>query len=129
MPSQTLVTTQAIQGPYPSLPVPATALDLTFTAVDAVNGNYFQADPLAVFPAGTIGGDILLVSNPTSGPLTITFTSQPDAQGRSGDIATYTVGAGVTSAFKYSQIVGWADANGYVYFLGTAGLLVAILKR
>jgi hypothetical protein len=131
MPSQTLVPTQAVQGPYPSLPVAATSLDITLQAVDPTNGNYFVADPiLNTFSSGSIGGDLLIVYNTTDSPATITFTSQPDAQGRSGDIASYTVGAGVLSAFEYSQLVGWTDVNGYVYFLGSAvGLLVAVLKR
>jgi len=121
----TLIATQAVQGPYPTLPIAPTGLDLAFTAVDAVNGNYFVADQSA---AGVGNGDILVVNNPTGGALTITFTSQP-LNGRSGDIATYSVGAGVHSAFKYSQIAGWADANGFVYFTAAAGLTVVILKR
>jgi hypothetical protein len=130
MPTQTLVATQPVQGPYPSLPVTAASLDLNFSAVDAVNGNYFVADQIAFNNGaqGTIGGDVLLVSNPTGGPLTISFTSQP-LNGRSGDITAYSVGAGVTSAFKFSQLAGWADNSSFVYFLAQAGLLVAILKR
>ena|SRR5579863_1558252 len=124
----TQVPTQAIAGPYPSLPVGLAALDLTLTAVDAVNGNYFTANAVSNLPQGSIGGDILLVSNPTGGALTITFTSQP-LNGRSGDITTYSVGAGVHSAFKYSQLAGWADANGNVFFTAAAGLLVAVLQR
>lgn len=126
---QTQITTQPIVGPYPVVPVAAASLDLAFTAVDAVNGNYFVADPLLLNLAqGSVGGDVLLVDNPTAGALTITFTSQP-LNGRSGDIASYSVGAGVTSAFKYSQLVGWADVSGNVYFLAQAGLTVAILQR
>jgi hypothetical protein len=127
----TQVNTQNPVGPYPVIPVAPTSLDIAFTAVDAVNGNYFTADnnPVTVRPEGTYGGDILLIDNPTGGALTITFTSQPDAQGRSGDITTYSIGAGVTSAFKYSNLVGWADGTGKVFFTGAAGLLVAVLER
>ena len=126
----TQVVTQNPVGPYPNLPVGAASLDIVFSAVDAVNGNYFQADgnPVSVRPEGTIGGDVLLVNNPTGGALTITFTSQP-LNGRSGDITAYSVGAGVTSAFKYSNLVGWADVNGKVFFTAQAGLLVAALQR
>jgi hypothetical protein len=126
----TQVVTQNPVGPYPNLPVAALALDIAFVAVDAANGNYFQGDgnPVSVRPEGTIGGDVLLVSNPTGGALTITFTSQP-LNGRSGDITIYSVGAGVTSAFKYSNLVGWADGMGKVFFTGQAGLLVAVLAR
>jgi|SRR5271157_2975970 len=125
----TPVPTQAVQGPYPTIPVAPASLDLTFTAVDAVNGNYFTADQVGLtVQQGSIGGDVLLVTNPTAGALTITFTSQP-LNGRSGDIASYSVGAGVTSAFKYSQLQGWADATNSVFFTAQAGLLVAVTKR
>jgi hypothetical protein len=129
MPTQTLIATQSIAGPYPALPVGAAALDLVFTAVDAVNGNYFVADQVQPAFNGTLGGDIILVFNPTGGALTISFTSQPDAAGRKGDITTYSVGAGVISALKLSQLVGWEDVSNFVYFLGAAGLTVAVLKR
>lgn len=125
----TQIAVQPIVGPYPALPVAASSLDLVFSAVDAVNGNFFVADQISSnLPGGTIGGDILLVNNPTVGALTITFTSQP-LNGRSGDITAYSVGAGVTSAFKYSQLVGWADVSNSVFFTAQAGLLVAALKR
>jgi|SRR5271157_2191821 len=130
-PTQTLIATQPVVGPYPSLPVGANSLNLIFTAVDAVNGNYFVADnnPVTVRPEGTFGGDVLLVNNPTGGALGITFNSQSDAQGRTGDIAAYSVPANTIAAFKYSNLVGWADISGYVYFAGVAGLTVAILQR
>lgn len=125
----TQVPVQNPVGPYPTLPVAPTSLDIAFTAVDAVNGNFFSANQISVtLPASTAGGDILLVNNPTGGALTITFTSQP-LNGRSGDITTYSVGAGLTSAFKYSQLVGWQDANNNVFFTAAAGLLVAVLQR
>lgn len=125
----TQVPVQPIVGPYPTLPVAAASLDIVFTAVDAVNGNFFTANGIASdLPSGTIGGDILLVLNPTLGALNITFTSQP-LNGRSGDITTYSVGAGVHSAFKYSKLVGWADVNSNVFFTADAGLTVAVLQR
>src|ERR1700675_970919 len=102
----TQIAVQPVAGPYPALPVGAGTLDIVFTAVDAVNGNFFVADPVTNvgLPSG-LGGNVLLVSNPAGGsppnigPLTITFASQPDAAGRGGDIASYSVGLGVTSAF------------------------------
>jgi hypothetical protein len=135
MPTQTLIATQPIAGPYPSLPVAAASLDLAFTAADAVNGNYFVADQFSynsaapgIVPLGSIGGDYLLVWNPTGGALTFTLTSQP-VNGRSGDITSYSVGAGVISAFKFSNLAGWQDGSNNVYFLGAAGLMFAVLQR
>lgn len=132
MPTQTIIEPQVVQGPYPSLPAGEGSLDLVFTAVDAVNGNYFFADPVSDLSQDIIGGYVLLVTNTGEGsppgPLTITFTSQP-INGRSGDITSYSVGVGVTSAFKYSQLAGWADVDNLVYFLAQAGLLVAIVTR
>jgi hypothetical protein len=125
----TLIATQAVQGPYPTNPVTAPTLDLTFTAADVANGNYFVGDSVTTFPQGSVGGDVLLVTNTDTGAHTITFTSQP-LNGRSADISSYSVGAGVTSAFKYSQLAGWADASGNVYFTATSALmLVAVLQR
>jgi hypothetical protein len=126
----TLIATQAVQGPYPTNPVVAPTLDLTFTAADVSNGNYFVGDPVtSSLPQGSVGGDVLLVTNTDTAAHTITFTSQP-LNGRSYDITSYSVGAGVTSAFKYSQLAGWADVSGNVYFTATSALLlVAVLKR
>jgi hypothetical protein len=137
MPTQTLIATQPIVGPYPTLPVAPTSLDLVFTAADPVNGNYFVADQFSYlsqapgnFPLGSIGGDYILVWNQAGAPATVTFTSQPDAQGRTGDITTYTVAANTISALKLSALKGWQDNSSNVYLLASAAtVFLAVLQR
>lgn len=127
----TAITTQAIAGPFPTLPVAATSLDLVWTAGDPANGNEFAADNLVTSgPQGSIGGDILLAWNTDTNPHNLTLQSQPDAQGRSGDITNYQVGAGVISAFKYSEFTGWSDVNGNVLLTTDSALVkFAIVRR
>ena len=129
----TQIATQTVQGPYPSLPVAPTSLDLVFTPADIANGNFFVADtPITVRPEGVYGGDVLLVWNTTAGALQFSLASQPDAQGRNGDGSTapYTIAANTISAFKLSQITGWADGSNNIYVSSpSASVLFAILKR
>ena len=132
MPTQTLIATQPGVGPFPTLPVGAGSLALVFTAADAVNGNYFIADKLTLVPSqptGSIGGDILVAQNTDAAPHNLTFKSQPDAQGRSGDI-TYSIAAGEISYFQFSQLVGWQDGSGFVYVSADNALVkFAIVQR
>src|SRR5271167_2460149 len=113
----TLIPTQAVQGPYPTQPVPAASLDLVFTPADIANGNYFVADPFTLLPQGVVGGDVLLVWNNSVAPLQFSIQSQPDDAGRQADgsVSPYTIAANTISAFKFSQFTGWQDANGHVY--------------
>src|SRR5208282_2358985 len=137
MPTQTQVTTQPVAGPYPAtLPVPATSLDLVFTAADPVNGNYFAADQFSyistapgISPQGSIGGDVLLIWNQAGSPATVTITSQP-LNGRSGDIVSYSVAANTISAFKFSDLAGWQDNLANVYLQASAAtVFLAVLQR
>src|SRR5579863_9076738 len=102
----TQIAVQPIAGPYPVVPVAPASLDLAFVAAD-VSGNFFTADAISLtVGSNSIGGDILLVWNTDAAPHNLTITSQP-LNGRSGDITSYAVGAGVISAFKFSQLAGW----------------------
>jgi hypothetical protein len=129
----TLMLTQSVVGPYPTLPLPPASLDLVFNAADNVNGNFFTADPpIIINPATgtTIGGDIILVWNTDTNPHNLTITSQPDVAGRVGDITTYVVGAGVISAFRLSQVVGWTNISGAVTLSADSPLVkIAIIQR
>jgi hypothetical protein len=127
----TPIATQAAAGPYVSTPVGAGSLDLTWTAADTGNGNLFAVDlPLSIRPEGTIGGDILLMWNTDAAPHTVTISSVVDDKMRTGDITAYSIGAGVISAFNFSQIVGWANNSSQVLFLANSNLVkFAIVKR
>jgi hypothetical protein len=139
MPTQTLIATQPVQGPYPAQPVAPNSLNLVFTPADVVNGNYFVADPFSyqstspgVAPQGSIGGDVLLVWNNTGGSVAFTLTSQPDSAGRSADgsLAPYQIAANTIAAFKFSDFEGWEDNSGFVYIqCAVAGVSFAILQR
>jgi ABC-type nitrate/sulfonate/bicarbonate transport system substrate-binding protein len=107
-------------GPYPVPQAPAAAaLDFAFAASDNVNGNQFPAS----------GNDLLLVQNTNAAAQTFTITSAPDAQGRTADIATYSVGIGVFSTFKLSSQVGWIQPDGNIYLSSSnANIKFAIFK-
>ncbi|HEV7520130.1 MAG TPA: hypothetical protein VGP89_03460 [Candidatus Angelobacter sp.] len=107
-------------GPYPvpSQPV-ATALDFAFAAADVANGNQFPAS----------GNDLLVVQNINAAPQTFTVRSAPDPQGRSIDIAAYSVGIGLFSVFKLSQQLGWVQPDGNIYLdSSNAQIKFAIFK-
>lgn len=104
--------TRVIQSPlsYPSLPVTALALDIAFTAADATNLE--QTAMTAPF--------ILLAWNSGGTPATITISSVADPQRRTGDITTYTVGAGLIAAIKFDSTVGWKQADGMLYYAASS---------
>jgi len=114
--SRTNIAAQTPLGPYPAgATVGAGALDLVWTAADPSNLNEFPFT----------GRDILLVWNTDSAAHTITLTSAPDSQGRSADIATYSVGAGKISCFSFRQgASGWLQSDGHVYITGVSALLM-----
>ena len=85
-------------GPYPSLPVAANALDLVETAADATNKEQFAPS----------GNDLVIIHN------TVTFTSAADDQNRTGDVTTYSLGAGEIMAFRF-KTPGWKQSDGYIY--------------
>jgi hypothetical protein len=126
MPTQ--IAPQPVVGPYPSFPVAPASLDLVFAAAD-VSGNFFTADQIAVtVGSGSIGGDILLVWNTDTNPHNLTISSQP-LNGRTGDITSYAVGAGVISAFKFSQLAGWQNGTTVSLTADSALVKLAVLTR
>lgn len=103
--SKTALTPISILGPYPVLPVSASALDLTMTAADVSNGNNFVST----------GKEILIVQNTDTGAHTITLGSAPDSLGRSGDITAYSIAAGKISAFNFTGLNGgWKQSDGTI---------------
>ena len=102
--ARTLLNKTAVVGPYPALPVGALALDLNFQAADVGNSNYFVPS----------GDDLVIFNNTGASPYTVTITSAPDAQQRTGDIATYSLAAGVISAVRIKK-PGWMQVDGTIY--------------
>jgi len=97
-------------GPYPTLPVSATTLDLAWTAADVSNFNSFLLQ----------GPAIILVRNVhASSPFTFTLTSSADARGRTGDITTYSLAAGKVAAFNLNSTAGWLQTDGSFYLAGS----------
>lgn len=84
----------------------ALAADLTMVAADTVNFNQFTAND----------NDLLIVHNTGVSAFTVTITSAPDPIfGRTKDIATYSVGAGVYAVFGPFKQAGWVQADGKIY--------------
>ena len=100
-------------GPYGA--VVANALDIAFTAADATNGNSF---PLT-------GGEILLVWNTDASAHTFSITSVADTLGRTGDVTTYSVGAGIISAYSFrGGVNGWQQGDGTVHIPAASSALL-----
>lgn len=84
----------------------ANAADITMTAGDASNLNQFVAT----------GNDLVIVRNSGAGARTLTITSAADAQGRTGDITTYSIGAGEYAVFgPFTTVQGFRQSGGYIY--------------
>lgn len=108
--TRTPITPVTPLGPYPTLPVSATTLDLTWTAADTSLFNSFLLQ----------GPAIILVRNVhASSPFTFTLTSAPDTRGRTGDVTTYSLAAGKVSAFYLNSTAGWLQSDGYFYLAGS----------
>lgn len=118
----TTITATPSTGAYPVLPVVALSADVALAASDAAGNNWVLSD----------GEDYLVLYNSGGSSATVTITSTKDTLGRSGDITTYSVGAGLLSVFGPFKVPGWADgaAAGKVSFLCSATTLkCAVLRR
>jgi hypothetical protein len=101
---RTSLTPKAAVGSYGDYTV-ATTADLTMTAADVSNLNQFAAS----------GNDLVFAYNTGGSAYTVTVTSAPDAFGRSKDIATYSIGAGLFSVFGPLKLMGWVQTDGKIY--------------
>lgn len=105
MPRQTLPKL-IVGGNYPSLPLTANSADLPMTAADVVNKEQFVAT----------GKDLTIAHNTGISTRTITITSVADPKNRrSGDITTYSLGAGEYAAFGPFEREGWMQSDGNIY--------------
>lgn len=100
---RTVLTPQSPKGPYPGT-VGAGSLDIAWTAADVANKQSFVAS----------GNDLLLAWNSDVSAHTITLTSVPDRQGRTGDITAYSIAAGTIAAFQFDELSGWAQSDGTI---------------
>lgn len=86
--------------------ISANGADVALTAADATNKQ----------EATITGRELILAYNSDSGAHTVTFTSIADDLGRTGDITSYSVGAGEFALFGPFTLKGWQQSNGKVYF-------------
>lgn len=117
----TAITPITPKGPYGA--VAPGDLIAAFVACDASNGNSF---PLT-------GHEILEVRNTDSGSHHVTLTSVADSRGRTSDIASYAIAAGVDVVFSFlGGIEGWGQTDGTMHFTAddaTVKARVLIVKR
>jgi hypothetical protein len=126
----TQIVTESIVGPYTLTPVPDGDLNVSWTAADPVNGNFFYFD--------NPNGDILIMWNTDYGVThSVTIYSQPDVPfDRTGDITDYQLAAGQIAMYNFSQAVGWGINVGptptsYQIDIGadSATVLFAVIQR
>lgn len=101
------LTPKTLPGPYPTLPPAAGSLAVTEAAPSvAGDGVSFAFVP---------GRTILMVRNTNAAAQTVTLTSVPDTQGRSGDVSAYSLAAGAIAFLGPFSGEGWRQADGSIY--------------
>lgn len=84
----------------------ANAADLTMAAANVSDKNQFVAS----------GNDLVVAHNTGGSAYTVTITSVADpVTGRTGDVTTYSVGAGEYAVFGPFSQRGWSQSTGYIY--------------
>lgn len=113
---------QLTKGSYPSLPLSANSADVAWTAAGAEFADGFSIPHT--------GKEILLVRNDNVGPQTVTINSLADAKHqRTGDITTYSVGAGEYAVFGPWQADGWRQSTGLVHGAASAAdVMLAVIR-
>lgn len=102
--ARTALTAKTPVGAYGSYS--ANAADLTMTAADTSDQNSCVAS----------GNDLIIAHNTDSGAHNITITSVANEKGRSGDISSYSLGAGEYAIFGPFLLPGWEQTDGSLYF-------------
>lgn len=93
-------------GAYPTLPVSANALDLTWTTGDVTG--------MTVAVSGSTKY-LVLMRNTGVGARTVTIASVADSPfNRTGDITAYSIGAGEYAHFYFSATDGWKDGSNLI---------------
>lgn len=116
---RTALTVQTPIGPYPTLPLTADSADITFTAGDVSNMNSA--------PFGNKSKILCIFRNTGASPYTVTITSAVDTFNRTGDITTYSLGAGETMAVLIDR-TGWIQSDSSVYMaVSNASVTIALI--
>src|SRR4051812_44867306 len=116
--ARTVLTVQSPKGPYPGT-VNAGDLATTYATGDNTNGNSFPFT----------GRELIDFRNTTGGAITVTLTSAPDPQGRSADIAAYSIPATTGLAtFWAGNLTGWNQAGSFYIDYSATGLGVRIIR-
>lgn len=119
--ARTALTPVTLKGPFPGVINPGD-LTVAFVALDNVNGNNFPFT----------GKEIIVFQNSNAGGAqTVTLTSAPDSQGRTSDIASYSIAAS-SFAFFYpgtGNPPGWRQSDGTIYIDCNAATVKAIILR
>jgi hypothetical protein len=117
--TQTALTPFTPPGPYITGQPTALSLNFAFAACDASNGNSF---PIT-------GREILLVQNSGMSGYTFTVSSVADGLGRTNDITTYALGAGLFAAVNFrGGVTGWKQTDGTVHLAcSNAAILYAVI--
>lgn len=118
MAAPTVITVQQMKGPFETYG--ALSAHYTYAAGTITDGD--------VIPC--TGREIILVKNGT-GTNTITFTSVADEKGRTGDITTYSIAAGLFAAFGVglTNSPGWlSTARQIRVTVSSAEVTIAVLR-
>src|SRR5689334_15173988 len=102
--ARTALTKTTPLGSLPTLPLAADSADLTMTAAATSNLNSFVAS----------GKDLIIAHNTGGSSYTVTITSVA-LNGRTGDITTYSIGAGEYAVLGPLLTPGWRQTDGSVY--------------
>lgn len=119
MADPTAITVQTMKGPFEA--ISAGGADFTLAAGTPSDGDTFVC----------AGRDILICQNTDSGAQTVTVTSVVDEKNRTGDIATYSIGAGEFAIFSIglTNSQGWKSSAGKVRItVSDAKVKVAVLR-
>jgi hypothetical protein len=115
------LTVQNVIAKYPAPPLTANAADFVWTAAGAD-----FADKARFIHTGR---ELILVRNNNVGAKTVTIESVADPKNRTGNITTYSVGAGEYAVFGPFPVLGWRQTTGYLQLAASAAdVMFAILR-
>jgi hypothetical protein len=93
-------------GNYPTLPITANSLDLPMAATVVADKTQFVAS----------GKDLVIAQNTGATAHTVTISSVANPKdGRTGDVAAYSIDAGEIAVFGPFSREGWLQADGNIY--------------